>query len=110
MAVRPPDADPEGETLVRIDVKTRRPGDGPGGLPQVWDIGAKGVQLTGPRDFLVLVALGDEDQSPRYWIVPAEVAADVARLYPRRCNISRTDVADFENRWDLLDAVARRYE
>jgi hypothetical protein len=101
LATRPAEEDPEGETLTRIDVKTRRPGTGPEGLPQLWDIGSKGVQLSGPRDFLILVALGGDDACPRYWIVPAEVAARHAYMN-QRPSLPLSSVREYEERWELL--------
>lgn len=51
------------------------------------------------RDFVVLVDVGEEVEVPRYWVVPAREAN---RLITNE-QLRTKDVAEYENRWDLLD-------
>jgi hypothetical protein len=51
----------------------------------------------------VLVDLGNEDESPWYWIVPASVARSLAMSGGGRTQIRTHDVEKFQDRWDLLD-------
>jgi hypothetical protein len=56
------------------------------------------VRMRGERDFVVLVDLGDEDEGPLYWIIPAATAQG---LYVGE-QIRLRNVEEFEGRWDLL--------
>ncbi len=77
---------------MRIDVKTRS-----GRFQGGWWVG--GLHISGPRDFVVLVDLGDEDQPPLYWVLPARVAQRLATSD----QIRTTDVENYEDRWESLD-------
>lgn len=87
-------ARPTGDVHARIQVKTRTPAYG-----YAHRIG-KELNLVGERDFLVLVDLGDKDEEPRYWIIPAATAASLIKSEQIRTN----EIDDYENRWDLLEA------
>ena len=50
------------------------------------------------NDFLVLVDLGEEEGTPRYWIIPTLVANELISSE----QIKTRDVEAYENRWDLL--------
>ncbi len=99
LASRPPDEDPTGQTVVRIDVKTGR---------KVWSsFQVGGIHLSGPQDFIVVVALGEDNERPRYWVVPAQVAADLTREYvgPKytRTVLPLRDIEEYEEAWELLE-------
>lgn len=83
---------PTGDVHVRIQVKTRTPA-----YPYAHRIG-KELKLVGERDFLVLVDLGEEEGTPRYWIIPTLVANELIANE----QIRTRDVEAYENRWDLL--------
>ena len=85
-------ARPTGDTHARIDVKTRS-----GRYQYAWRPGK--VRMSGERDFVVFVDLGNEDESPWYWIVPAATAQ---RLFVGE-QIRLKDVEQFRDRWELLD-------
>lgn len=55
--------------------------------------------MDGERDFVVLVDLGGGGDVPRYWIVPA---GEANRLITSE-QLRTKDVAEFENRRELLD-------
>lgn len=57
------------------------------------------IELNGPKDFVVLVDIGDVDESPQYWVVPAGVASSLIKSE----QIRTSDIEDFRDRWDLLD-------
>jgi hypothetical protein len=86
-------ARPTGDTHVRIDVKARS-----GTSQYSWRCGK--VSMRGERDFAVFVDIGDEDESPFYWIVPARIAH--TRLINNQ-TMKTKDVEEFRDRWDLLD-------
>jgi hypothetical protein len=48
---------------------------------------------------VVLGDVGDPDESPRYWIIPGAPAAEMVRNE----QLVTEEIAEFENRWDLLD-------
>lgn len=87
-------ARPTGETHARIDVKTRTPA-----YQYAWRLGS-GFRMTGRRDFLVLVDLGGEDESPLYWIIPARTAQKLIT----NNQVRDRDVEEFQSCWDLLDS------
>ncbi len=82
---------PTGDVHARIQVKTRS-----SSYRRAHRVGA--ITMREDRDFLVLVDIGDEDEYPRYWIVPASVACELVVNQ----QIRTADVAQYENRWDLL--------
>jgi hypothetical protein len=84
---------PTGDTHARIQVKTRSPA-----YAYAHRVGRE-LKLVGDRDFLVLVDLGAEGETPRYWVIPTGIAA---RLIKNE-QIRTSDVSEFEGRWDLLD-------
>jgi hypothetical protein len=59
----------------------------------------KELKSVGERDYLVLVDLRTESEPPRYWVIPTVVASSLIKSE----QIRTADVADFEDRWDLLD-------
>jgi hypothetical protein len=88
-------AQPEGDSYARIQVKTRTPA-------YKYAFRVAKVRLTGERDFFVFVDLGGVDERPRYYVVPA---AEVARLIKSE-QVRTNDLAEYEDRWDLLDGPA----
>jgi hypothetical protein len=86
-------ARPAGDTQARIDVKTRTPAYG-----RAWRVG--NIRMSGERDFIVLVYLGEDYASPRHWIVPARQAQEL--IVHEQIRVK--DVGEFEDRWDLLDS------
>lgn len=88
---------PTGDVHARIQVKTRSPA-----YAYAHRVGRE-LKSVGDRDFLVLVDLGSEAETPRYWVIPTTTAA---RLIKNE-QIRTGDIADFENRWDLLDPAPR---
>jgi hypothetical protein len=84
---------PTGDTHARIQVKARTPA-----YSYAHRVGRE-LKLVGERDFLVLVDLGGEGETPRYWVIPTLVAAGLIKSE----QIRTSDVAEFEDRWDLLD-------
>src|SRR3954447_14228173 len=59
---------PTGDLHARIQVKTRTPA-----YRRAHRVG-KALRLVGQRDFLILVDLGSDDETPAYWIVPTAIA------------------------------------
>ena len=86
-------ARPSGDVHARIQVKTRSPA-----YTYAHRVG-KGFSMAEDRDFVVLVDVGEEAEVPRYWIVPAREAN---RLITNE-QLRTKDIAEYENRWDLLD-------
>jgi hypothetical protein len=84
-------AQPTGYTVC-IDVKTRSTA-----YRYAWRLGS-GVHISGKRDFVVLVDLGEEDDPPDYWIIPARTAQTLTT----NNQIRDKDVGEFQDRWDLL--------
>lgn len=89
-------ARPSGDIHARIQVKTRSPA-----YSYAHRVG-KQLAMDGERDFVILVDLGGESEGPCYWVIPAEVAN---RLIVKE-QLRTKDVAEFEDRWDLLDTAA----
>lgn len=87
-------ARPSGDVHARIQVKTRSPA-----YSYAHRVG-KRFAMDGERDFVVLVDLGGEAEAPSYWVIPVEAAN---RLITNE-QLRTRDVAEFENRWDLLDS------
>lgn len=85
-------ARPSGDVHARIQVKTRSPA-----YSYAHRVG-KEFSMDGERDFVVLVDLGDEDDVPRYWIIAANEANGLITNQQLRTK----DIAEYENRWDLL--------
>lgn len=85
---------PGSDKHARIQVKTRS-----SAYRYAHRVG-KRFAMDGARDFVVLVDLGAETEAPRYWVVPAREANRLITSEQLRTK----DVAEFENRWDLLDA------
>lgn len=85
-------ARPSGDVHARIQVKTRSPA-----YSYAHRVG-KGFSMEGERDFVVLVDLGDENDVPRYWII---AASEANRLITNQ-QLRTKDIAEYENRWDLL--------
>jgi hypothetical protein len=83
---------PTGDVHARIQVKTRTPA-----YKYAHRVG-KRLKLVGERDFLILVDLGDDEESPRYWIVPTRVAAGLITSE----QIRTKDIEEYKDRWDLL--------
>jgi hypothetical protein len=86
---------PSGDVHARIQVKTRSPA-----YPYAHRVGRE-LKSVGERDFLVLVDLGSESETPRFWVIPTTTAAGLIKSE----QIRTADVADFEGRWDLLDVA-----
>lgn len=86
-------ARPTGDLHARIQVKPRT-----SAYKYAHRVGRE-IKLVGDHDFLVLVDLGEAGDSPRFWIVPTRVAADLLRNEQIRTG----DVEQFEGRWELLD-------
>ena len=86
-------ARPTGDVHARIQVKTRSPA-----YAYAHRVGRR-FSMAEDRDFVLLVDLGADDEVPRYWIVPAREAN---RLITNE-QLRTKDVAQYENRWDLLD-------
>jgi hypothetical protein len=86
-------AKPSGDIHARIQVKTRSPA-----YAYAHRVG-KRFSMDGERDFVVLVDLGEETEMPRYWIIPASEANGLITNQQLRTK----DVADYKNRWDLLE-------
>jgi hypothetical protein len=84
---------PTGDVHARIQVKTRTPA-----YKYAHRVGRE-IKLVGDHDFLVLVDLGHEGDSPQYWIVPTRVAAGLLKNE----QIRTVDVAQFKGSWELLD-------
>jgi hypothetical protein len=89
LAHRPESARPP----IPIQVKTRSTAH-----RRTWRVGHEDRVLT--FGLYVLVDLGDMDESPSYWVVPAEAARD---LWTRE-RIGIADVQSYLDRWDLLEA------
>lgn len=85
-------ARPTGYTVC-IDVKTRSTA-----YQYAWRLGS-GIHISGKRDFTVLVDLGEDDEPPLYWIIPARTAQKLTTDN----QIRDKDVEEFQNRWELLD-------
>ena len=85
---------PDTERHVRIDVKTRSPA-----YPYAWRL-SSGIRLAGYHDYLILVDLGEADQSALYWIVPARAAIEALTSYGQ---IRDASVEAYQGAWDLLD-------
>lgn len=85
-------ARPSGNEHARIQVKTRSTA-----YSYAHRVG-KRFAMDGARDFVVLVDLGGEAEAPRYWVIPA---GEANRLITNE-QLRTKDVAEFENRWDLL--------
>jgi hypothetical protein len=83
---------PTGDIHARIQVKTRSPA-----YPYAHRVG-KRLRFVGERDFLILVDLGTEEETPVYWIVPTLDAVGLIRYE----QIRTRDLDDYEGRWDLL--------
>lgn len=83
---------PTGDVHARIQVKTRSPA-----YAYAHRVGRK-LKLVGERDFLVLVDLGNEDETPEYWVIPTLVAVDLITNE----QIRTKDVEEYRDRWDLL--------
>ena len=86
-------ARPTGDVHARIQVKTRT-----SAYKYAHRVGRE-IKLIGDHDFLVLVDLGEAGDSPRFWIVPTGVAADLLKNE----QIRTADVEQFEGRCELLD-------
>jgi hypothetical protein len=86
-------ARPSGDVHARIQIKTRSPA-----YPYAHRVG-KGFAMDGERDFVVLVDLGEENEVPRYWVLPASKAN---RLITHE-QLRTKDIGSYENRWDLLE-------
>ena len=91
-------ASPTTGDVVRIDVKTRKTR-----RPYAFDVGPKGIGIDA-CDFIICIALGDLDDAPRYWIIPAETARERTMIYPTRCVIRKPEFEEFYDAWDLLDS------
>ena len=87
-------AKPSGDIHARIQVKTRSPA-----YSYAHRVGRR-FSMDGERDFVVLVDLGEETEAPRYWIIPAREAN---RLIANE-QLRTRDIAEYADRWDLLDA------
>jgi hypothetical protein len=85
---------PDGSAHVRIDVKTRT-----SAYRRAWRLGSD-IRMSGERDFIVLVDIGDEGDAPAYWIVPARTALKLLT----NGQIRTKDVEEFRDRWNLLDS------
>ena len=81
-----------GGVHARIQVKSRSPA-----FRTAHRVG-KALKQVGERDFLVLVDIGAEDETPRYWVIPTLVAAELIKSE----QIRTKDVEEFEDRWELL--------
>lgn len=83
---------PGRDVFAAIQVKTRTPA-----YRYAWRVGNPGP--AGARDYYVFVDVGDIDEQPRYWVVPAiTVVGLITHEQVRMKNIEA-----FEDRWDLLD-------
>ena len=81
-----------GRAPVAIQVKTRSTA-----YRRAWRVGrTEGLLLDG---FYVFVDLGDLEEAPAYWIVPA---AEVGELLASE-QIRTSDIASRRDRWDLLE-------
>jgi hypothetical protein len=89
-------ARPAGDVHARIQVKTRS-----SAYACAHRVG-KGFSVDGARDFVVLVDVGKEAEAPRYWIIPA---TEANRLITNQ-QLRTKDVAEYEDRWDLLDVAS----
>jgi hypothetical protein len=76
----------------RVQVKTRTPA-----YRRAWRVG-KGF-LEGERDFVVLVDLGEEEEPPKFWILPA---AEANRLIVNE-QLRTADVETYLGQWGLLE-------
>ncbi len=83
---------PIGDVHARIQVKTRSPA-----YLYAHRVG-KRLRLVGDRDFLVLVHVGTEEESPSYWIIPTLEAVGLIKYE----QIRTRDVDKYQGRWDLL--------
>jgi hypothetical protein len=89
-------ARPTGDVHARIQVKARS-----SAYAYAHRVG-KGFSVDGARDFVVLVDVGKEAEAPRYWIIPA---TEANRLITNQ-QLRTKDVAEYEDRWDLLDVAS----
>lgn len=87
-------ARPVGDVHARIQVKTRSPA-----YPYAWRV--RQLKFVGERDFLILVDLGKDDQTPQYWILPTLEAVDLIKSYDP---IRTSEIDEYFQQWDLLDA------
>ena len=78
---------------IPIQVKTRSTA-----YRRTWRVGHEHRVLT--FGLYVLVDLGDLDEPPSYWVVPAEAARD---LWTRE-QVRPADVQNYLDRWDLLES------
>jgi hypothetical protein len=85
-------ARPSGDVHARIQVKTRS-----SAYPYAHRVG-KRFSMDGERDFVILVDLGEESDVARYWII----AADEANRLITNQQLRTKDIAEYENRWELL--------
>jgi hypothetical protein len=82
-----------GRPPVPIQVKTRSTA-----YRRAWRVGREDRLLA--SGFYVLVDLGDLDESPSYWVLPAAVARDLWRSE----QIRTADIDIYRDRWDLLES------
>lgn len=85
-------ARPHGEAHDRLQIKTRSPA-------YRYAHRVARIELTASEDFVVFVDLGEVDEAPRYWVVPADVAAELIT----NGQVRTKDIAEYEARWDFLD-------
>jgi hypothetical protein len=86
---------PDGLTVARVQVKTRS-------NAYRYAQRVARIRHTGPTDFVVFVELGEEDQSPRYFVIPA---AEAAAMITEHKQVRTRDMAPYDGRWDLLDGT-----
>jgi hypothetical protein len=80
------------DTFARVQVKARTTA-----YRRAWRVGRRFL-AEGDHDFVVRVDLGADDESPRFWILPA---SEANRLIVNE-QIKTADVNNYEGRWDLL--------
>src|SRR5688500_10859754 len=88
-------ARPQGDAHARLQVKTRS-------AAYRYAHRVARIDRTEIDDFVIFVDIGDDGAAPRYWVVPAGVASGLIT----NGQIRTKDIAEYENRWDLLDESA----
>jgi hypothetical protein len=86
----------EGDVHARIQVKTRT-------IAYRYAHRVGKLRLAGQRDFIVLVDLRRENESPLYWIIPATKALSLVHNE----QIRTREIDEFLDRWDLLEKPER---
>ena len=83
----------DNSSVVRIQVKTRSPS-------YRYAHRVRHIELDGTHDYVVLVDIGEVDEAPEYWVIPAGIANGLIKSE----QIRTSDVEEFRDRWDLLGA------